>query len=43
MEEQLQLLKGICTLLGIDTNPNGLTECALAKSYLQRIIKFLGG
>nr|WP_316722695.1 hypothetical protein [Sulfurospirillum sp. 'SP'] len=43
MNEQIQNLKIICGLLGIDTSENGLTGCPLANSYLQRIIQFLGG
>jgi len=43
MNDQIQNLKIICELLGIDTSDNGLTGCALANSYLQRIIQFLGG
>ena len=41
MNEQIQNLKTICGLLGIDTNENGLTGCALVNSYLQRIIQFV--
>lgn len=43
MNEQIQNLKIICQLLGIDTSENGLTGCALGNSYLQRIIQCLGG
>ncbi len=43
MNDQIINLKNICVLLGIDISDNGLTGCALANSYLQRIIQFLGG
>jgi len=43
MFEQIENLRKICELLGIDTSTNGLTDCALANSYLQRIIQMLGG
>lgn len=43
MENQIQNLKTICQLLGIDTAENGLKDCELANSYLQRIITMLGG
>jgi len=43
MEQQIQNLKKICELLGLDTAENGLSGCELANSYLQRVIQFLGG
>ena len=43
MEAQIENLKIICGLLGIDTAENGLKDCELANSYLQRIITMLGG
>ena len=43
IEQQIQNLKKICELLGVDTSSQGLTDCALANSYLQRIIQMLGG
>ena len=43
MENQIENLKTICQLLGIDTAENGLSDCELANDYLHRIITFLGG
>lgn len=43
MDTQIENLRKICQLLGIDTAENGLTECALANDYLHRIILILGG
>ena len=42
MEQQLIYLKGICTVLGVDTSTNGLTGCALVNEYLKRIGTMLG-
>lgn len=43
MIEQIENLKKICFLLGVDTEEYGLKDCELANSYLQRIIQMLGG
>lgn len=43
MENMISDLNNICTLLGIDNNPNGLEDCDLAHDLLSRITFFLGG
>jgi hypothetical protein len=43
MENMINDLKGICQLLGINIDENGLSDCDLTHSYLQRITTFLGG
>lgn len=43
MNQQIENLKKICFLLGVDTEEYGLKDCELANSYLQRIIQTLGG
>ncbi|AFL69757.1 hypothetical protein Sulba_2490 [Sulfurospirillum barnesii SES-3] len=40
---QLENLKQICYLLGVDTAENGLKECELMKEYLKRLNQILGG
>ena len=43
MNQQIENLKIICQLLGIDSGDYGLKDCELANLYLQRIIQTLGG
>lgn len=40
---QLENLKSICHLLGVDTAENGLKDCELMKDYLKRLNQILGG
>lgn len=40
---QLDNLKSICQLLGVDTSNNGLKDCDLMKDYLKRLVSFFGG
>jgi len=42
MEQQLQYLRGICIVLGVDTSENGLSGCELFSEYLKRISLMLG-
>lgn len=40
---QLENLKSICYLLGVNTAENGLKDCDLMKEYLKRLNQILGG
>lgn len=40
---QLENLKSICYLLGVNTAKNGLKDCDLMKEYLKRLNQILGG
>ena len=42
-DNQLSNLKGICSLLGVDTSENGLKNCDLMKEYLKRLTSMFGG